>query len=85
MPHLAFNYFHFVNRVWVSWGPQPRIGMIRFLMKSFHKFHVGQESDPKTCGRSNNCPRPTQHLTYRQSSEQAYATKHFFLLSLRSG
>lgn len=56
---LALIYFYPENRVWVFFGPKPRIGLICLFMMSFHKFHIRYQTNPKTCGRSNKCPRAT--------------------------
>jgi len=82
---LAFIYFHPANRVCVCFGPKPRIVLISHLVMSFHKFHISCQTNRKACGWSNKCPRPTQILTYGETSNQAYATKHICLLSLLSG
>src|SRR3972149_10182402 len=53
---LAFIYFHPANRVCVFLGPKSRIVLISLFMHSFHKFHIPNKANPKTCGRSNICP-----------------------------
>ena len=75
-PRLAFICFHPANWIFVFFRLNLRIVLISLSVNSSHEFHISNQTNPKTCGWRNICPRSPQRLTYGHTPDQTYATKH---------